>query len=352
MNAMVLNATQISYFAAIGPCSAITLFLVFRARKLRLVITPLLFFLTLTSSFIVPILQLLKYLEPDHARHLGSLVDMLIPAFGFLMIVQFILGRPPSIAYWFVLLVPLIGANGVMLAMEQPEMCFTMERCVPTHQLLTIYGVITSAAIYLFAIRVLQQTPAITKRDSNRRQKYWVIITLIVYNLALLGVDLAWVAERISDSNIAFVKAMIRVTFVYLVLSSVFRVFNESLRIRPISDATVRRDMDIEMRVRTVLREKRLYQEMNFNRTALADELGLTEQHLSRVINQRFGKSFTELMNELRVKDAKVELRETAKNITQIAFDVGFRSSSSFNRVFKSITGQTPREYRSEHLPG
>ncbi len=33
--------------------------------------------------------------------------------------------------------------------------------------------------------------------------------------------------------------------------------------------------------------------------------------------------------------------------VTQIAFDVGFNSLASFNRVFKETTGQSPTEYRA-----
>jgi transcriptional regulator GlxA family with amidase domain len=49
---------------------------------------------------------------------------------------------------------------------------------------------------------------------------------------------------------------------------------------------------------------------------------------------------------DLRVKKARWYLDNTAEKITNIAFNTGFSNTTTFNRVFKELTGFTPSEYR------
>jgi len=48
------------------------------------------------------------------------------------------------------------------------------------------------------------------------------------------------------------------------------------------------------------------------------------------------------------VRAIEVELAKPCppRDVLAIAFDAGFNSKASFNRVFKRLTGQTPTEYR------
>jgi len=61
-------------------------------------------------------------------------------------------------------------------------------------------------------------------------------------------------------------------------------------------------------------------------------------------------------VNHYRVEEAKQLLLEPAKEdhkIASIAYDAGFNSLSTFNDVFKKITGTTPSQFRKEehHVP-
>lgn len=72
----------------------------------------------------------------------------------------------------------------------------------------------------------------------------------------------------------------------------------------------------------------------------------------------RFGKAFKaytgkklgDYINELRVRDAKQLLEAGEMPISEIAFEVGFESLRSFNRVFYKQTGMTPTDYRTNAL--
>ena len=106
-------------------------------------------------------------------------------------------------------------------------------------------------------------------------------------------------------------------------------------------------DKAIAEDIKTLLEKEKVYHQLEFNRTTLADMLHLTEQHVSRIINLGFGQTFTELVNQHRVEEAKTILQETDFPMTSISFDVGFKSITSFNRVFKEYTGMSPSEFRA-----
>ncbi|OJJ15255.1 hypothetical protein BKI52_38210 [marine bacterium AO1-C] len=84
---------------------------------------------------------------------------------------------------------------------------------------------------------------------------------------------------------------------------------------------------------------------------ALSEQMGVSAYHLSQVMNEELGKNFYELINHYRVEAVKTSLanpRAHQTNLLSIAYDAGFNSKSSFNRIFKKSTGLTPSEYRKK----
>ena len=69
--------------------------------------------------------------------------------------------------------------------------------------------------------------------------------------------------------------------------------------------------------------------------------------YISRIFSQQFNTPFRTYINGLRVNLASKMLDETDKSIGDICHEVGFSDHSYFNRVFKSIRGLTPSEYRN-----
>ena len=98
-----------------------------------------------------------------------------------------------------------------------------------------------------------------------------------------------------------------------------------------------------------------VYLEHELSVRMLAARVGSTEHKVRAVINQGMGyRNFRDFINTYRVKTAKDALSDQAqvgKTITMIAFESGFASLASFNRVFRSSTGQTPSAFRSSAMP-
>ncbi len=82
------------------------------------------------------------------------------------------------------------------------------------------------------------------------------------------------------------------------------------------------------------------------DRDSVARAAGLSGSHFSRLVREKTGRTFTDLMAQYRVDHAKAMLRRTEKSLIQIALDCGFEDQSYFSRVFKRYTGSTPRAYR------
>jgi AraC-like DNA-binding protein len=80
----------------------------------------------------------------------------------------------------------------------------------------------------------------------------------------------------------------------------------------------------------------------------LADALGVPAYQLSQTINDGFLVNFYDFINKYRIEEAKKLLIGDTRNykILAIAYEVGFNSKATFNRVFKSSTGLTPSDFR------
>lgn len=82
----------------------------------------------------------------------------------------------------------------------------------------------------------------------------------------------------------------------------------------------------------------------------LSNTLGINKFHISHLFSQKLKIGFIDFVNSLRVDDACNRLKSSNDNITEIAFQAGFSSIRSFNRVFQKQTGVTPSEYRNKQL--
>ena len=104
-------------------------------------------------------------------------------------------------------------------------------------------------------------------------------------------------------------------------------------------------------RLMQLMMDKKLYLESKLTLNTLANELGISVNHLSQLINQYQGKNFYDFVNEYRIEEFKARVsspRNRHLNILAIALDSGFNSKSSFNSVFKKHTGITPSQFMAE----
>ena len=77
-----------------------------------------------------------------------------------------------------------------------------------------------------------------------------------------------------------------------------------------------------------------------------ADDLSVTPNHLNKCVKTVTGKSAHQLLDEMKILEAKVLLLQTSLSISEIANKIGKYESSDFSRFFKSKTNKTPLQYR------
>ncbi len=77
----------------------------------------------------------------------------------------------------------------------------------------------------------------------------------------------------------------------------------------------------------------------------VASIASLTPGAFCRFFRQHTRKTFSTLLNEVRIEHACRHLRESKQSISQTAYVCGFTNLSNFNRQFKTITGLSPSDY-------
>ena len=78
----------------------------------------------------------------------------------------------------------------------------------------------------------------------------------------------------------------------------------------------------------------------------MAELCHLSESYFSRLFTKEMGENFISYVNRKKIDKAKELLRDSNRNISQIAKDVGYQDASHFIRMFKRFEGLTPTLYR------
>ena len=74
-----------------------------------------------------------------------------------------------------------------------------------------------------------------------------------------------------------------------------------------------------------------------------ADYMNFSKPYFSKYFQKFSGLTFTQYINTLKVASAIEKIATGKMNITQISISCGFNTIRNFNRVFKSLTGYTPK---------
>lgn len=107
----------------------------------------------------------------------------------------------------------------------------------------------------------------------------------------------------------------------------------------------------IGVKLEKYLVEDRLYLKHDLTLNFVADKLGVFKDELSDYINYRYGMSFQNYINMLRISYAEKYLMAHDR-VTQneIAVECGFSGASSFNSAFSKKNGVTPKIWKDRQL--
>ncbi|MDR9853474.1 helix-turn-helix domain-containing protein [Paenibacillus sp. VCA1] len=107
-------------------------------------------------------------------------------------------------------------------------------------------------------------------------------------------------------------------------------------------------DVDLE-RLRRIMQyvDENYMNKIHLNQ--MAEQEHLSFYYFSHFFKSKIGISFQKYLTLVRLEKAEIELRETQKNMIDIAADCGFANVKLFNKNFKEKMGVTPSEYRQKH---
>jgi AraC-like DNA-binding protein/ligand-binding sensor protein len=86
--------------------------------------------------------------------------------------------------------------------------------------------------------------------------------------------------------------------------------------------------------------------------TAVATAAGASVFHFCKVFHAATGLKFTDYVARVRVEDARTQLLNPTRRISDVAYDVGFQSLTQFNRTYKRVFGESPSGFRAKHAKG
>lgn len=120
------------------------------------------------------------------------------------------------------------------------------------------------------------------------------------------------------------------------------------------SSSLTKEDGDyLVQKINAVLEQNKYYKDPDFSLSSFAEKLGVPKYRISQALNAFSEKSFSELINEFRVEEAKVKLQDESSvhlKLEAIGEEVGFRNKVSFYKNFKKLVGSSPGEFREDHL--
>lgn len=77
----------------------------------------------------------------------------------------------------------------------------------------------------------------------------------------------------------------------------------------------------------------------------VADYMGVSGTHVSRLIKNDIGETFITLLNKIRIKESIRLLRSGGYKVYEIAEMVGYSNYAYFYQIFKKHTGVSPKDY-------
>ena len=176
----------------------------------------------------------------------------------------------------------------------------------------------------------------------------WNIGTLIAFCFVLLYTFLGY--KGMIQSQILLPEFLID-NAPQIVLKRIDELIPPKKNIGPLDNYTEEQIEQLKENLFYLLEHKKPYLDESLSLTDLAEEMRISSKKLSELLNQHLNKSFYQLINEYRIKEviARMFLPEYDKyTLAGLAYECGFQSKATFNRIFKQKTGKSPSTYKQE----
>ncbi|MEM9821896.1 MAG: helix-turn-helix domain-containing protein [Bacteroidota bacterium] len=223
-------------------------------------------------------------------------------------------------------------------------------------------GSFISMALYsFFAIRLLnayQKWLDDTYSDTSKSKLNWLKVMLIL----MLVLTLQWFVELILRDLYAnyYQYNFSPLILGLLTLILAFRAFHQEDQkeivyqkkaVEPPKTNTLDFKQEVLTQIEARMLEHQDYLDPTLKLKTFAANCQLPQKVVSQYLNQRLHQSFHDYVNHYRIEEFKKRLAEEKGELMTfegLAYDCGFNSKATFNRIFKKLTGLTPSQYAAK----
>ncbi len=141
----------------------------------------------------------------------------------------------------------------------------------------------------------------------------------------------------------------------YFILLSSFYIkvpiknLEEQMAIIQLNEA-INYEEELKRKLKYAMKTDKVFLNPELTLSDLADKLDMKPTELSHFINTCLGKNFNDYVNEYRVEEVKSLMSSITTDpqatIMELAYEAGFNSKASFNRIFKQFTQMTPTQFK------
>ena len=180
---------------------------------------------------------------------------------------------------------------------------------------------------------------------------YWVILYIILMSFAAL--------DRLTfetDYLIVLINALLLTILVFSAIGEnkvIKTLLNGSQLKYQHSNLSAETINTYLIKFNKIMLNQKPFLEPNLKLNQLAEQIGISSNHLSQLLNENIKMSFNDYLNSKRIQRVKELLGTDGSkhlNLYGIALTCGFNSKNTFNRAFKKETGLTPSEYRKKNV--
>lgn len=162
--------------------------------------------------------------------------------------------------------------------------------------------------------------------------------------IGLISLLIAFSIQTVYSSAFAYTVGLVLASIIiyilfFIALSSPY-IVKEKYKV-PVSS-------DLLKRIELAIESERLYRTHGITISKLASALNAPEYLVSKGIKTLYNRGFKDVINHFRIQEVKSKLSDPSyadEKIENLAFDVGFNTSSAFYSAFKKETKLSPREY-------
>ena len=203
---------------------------------------------------------------------------------------------------------------------------------------------------------ILRQIPT-DHTKANRKMRYWLLYISGI--LTAGGIVLFFSQGGIINGEVFFKSPfphysadLFSTVGMYLITAYLLRnsdfIKSKSEKYKKSSLSSVFKREKLKQ-LKAIMDEDRPYLNPEFSLKIFSEKTGVSEHHISQILNEELQCNFYELTNRYRIREAKKQL-SSAKylKIEQLAYDLGYKSKSTFFNAFKKETNSTPSKYRDD----